>query len=97
MKIYVGNLPYKLSEDELKGLFDEFGEVTSSKIIIDKQSGRSKGFGFISMASDDEAKNAIKDLDGMEVNGRSIKVSEAKQKSKEGYQNKHRSKEKIFI
>lgn len=103
MKIYIGNLPYKLTEDELGDLFDEFGEVISAKIIVDKESGRSKGFGFISMASADDAKRAIEDLDGMELKGRSIKVSEAKPKSavkprnKEGYQNEGRSKERIFI
>lgn len=103
MKIYVGNLSYKLSEDELRDMFDEFGEVISSKIIVDKESGRSKGFGFITMASADDAKGAIKDLDGMEVKGRPIKVSEAKPrrggrpKSNEGFQNKDRSKKRIFI
>ena len=78
MNIYVGNLPFNLGEEDLKEIFEEYGEVTSSKIISDKFSGRSKGFGFIEMDSDDEANNAIKELNNAEVGGRNIKVNESK-------------------
>ena len=64
MNVYVGNLSYDLSEDDLKTAFAEYGEVTSAKIISDRYSGRSKGFGFIEMSSDDEAKAAIEGLSG---------------------------------
>ena len=81
MNIYVGNLPFNLGEEDLKEIFEEYGEVTSAKIISDKFSGRSKGFGFIEMDSDDEANNAIKELNNAEVGGRNIKVNESKPRS----------------
>ena len=81
MNVYVGNLSYDLSEDELKQAFEEFGEVTSAKIISDRYSGRSKGFGFVEMSSDDEAKAAIEALSGKELNGRTMVVNEARPKT----------------
>ncbi len=81
MNVYVGNLNYDLSEDELKQAFEEFGEVTSAKIISDRYSGRSKGFGFVEMSSDDEAKAAIEALSGKELNGRTMVVNEARPKT----------------
>lgn len=81
MNIYVGNLPFNLGEEDLKEIFEEYGEVTSAKIISDKFSGRSKGFGFVEMESDDEANNAIKELNNAEVSGRNIKVNESKPRS----------------
>ncbi|NOY39344.1 MAG: RNA-binding protein [Nitrospirae bacterium] len=78
MNIYVGNLPYNVSEDELKELFSEFGEVSTVNIITDKFSGQSKGFGFVEMPNDSEADEAIKALDGKEIKGRNIKVNQAK-------------------
>ena len=81
MNVYVGNLNYDLSEDDLKQAFEEFGEVTSAKIISDRYSGRSKGFGFVEMSSDDEAKAAIEALSGKELNGRTMVVNEARPKS----------------
>jgi len=77
MNIFVGNLSYDLREDELEQLFTEFGEVSSVKIISDKFTGRSKGFGFVEMPNDDEASKAIEGLDGQEVRHRSIKVNKA--------------------
>ncbi len=77
MNIYVGSLQFKMNEAELKELFEEYGEVTSAKIIIDKYSGKSKGFGFVEMPNDDEAKKAIKELNGAEVQGRNIIVNES--------------------
>ena len=81
MNVYVGNLNYDLSEDDLKQAFEEFGEVTSAKIISDLYSGRSKGFGFVEMSSDDEAKAAIEALSGKELNGRTMVVNEARPKT----------------
>jgi len=77
MNLYVGSLPFKISEAELKELFKEYGEVTSVKIIIDKYSGKSKGFGFVEMLNEAEAKKAIKELNGAEVQGRNIIVNES--------------------
>ena len=76
--IYVGNLPWSYRDDELKGLFEEHGDVTSAKVIVDRMSGRSRGFGFVEMASGDEAASAIETLNGFEVEGRELKVNEAK-------------------
>ncbi|MDH5228777.1 MAG: RNA-binding protein [Gammaproteobacteria bacterium] len=78
MDIYVGNLAYSLTEDELRNAFAEFGEVANVKIVMDKFSGRSKGFGFVDMPNSDEANQAIKSLDGQDVGGRNLKVNEAK-------------------
>ena len=78
MNIYVGNLPYQVTEEGLREKFEEFGEVSSANIITDKFSGRSKGFGFVEMPDDAKANDAIKALDGQDFDGRSIKVNEAK-------------------
>jgi RNA recognition motif-containing protein len=77
MNIYVGSLHFKMSEAELREVFEEYGEVTSAKIIIDKYSGKSKGFGFVEMPNDAEAKKAIEELNGAEVSGRNIIVNES--------------------
>ena len=78
MNIYVGNLRYNLTEDALKEIFEEYGEVTVVKIIRDKFSGESKGFGFVEMTSADEAKKAIEELNGKDFDGRSLRVNEAR-------------------
>lgn len=80
MNIYVGNLSYRLEEKDLQEIFAEYGEVTSVKIITDKFTRRSKGFGFIEMADDAAAQKAIGELDGAEVEGRNIKVNQARQR-----------------
>lgn len=80
MNIYVGNLDYKVNEDDLKGIFEEFGTVSSAKIIIDKYNGRSKGFGFIEMDNETEAKKAIDELHGATLENREMVVNEAKPK-----------------
>ena len=77
MNIYVGRLPYQTNEAELTELFKEYGEVTSVKIIIDKYSGKSKGFGFVEMPNEAEANKAIKELNNAEVQGRNIIVNES--------------------
>jgi len=78
MDIYVGNLSYDATEEDLKKMFEEFGEIESVKIITDRYSGRSKGFGFVGMPNDEEAKAAIDALNGKEMMGREIKVNEAR-------------------
>ena len=80
MNIYVGNLSYKVDENDLKGIFEEYGEVTSVKVIKDKYSGKSKGFAFVEMADNNEAKKAIKELNGGELDNRSVIINEAKPK-----------------
>ncbi len=78
MNIYVGNLPYNLTEDDLKAAFSEFGEVSSASIIMDRMSGQSKGFGFVEMPDNSEADQAIKALNESALNGRNIKVNQAR-------------------
>lgn len=80
MNIYVRNISYNLSEDELKSTFAQYGEVSSAKIITDRDTGRSRGFGFVEMPNDSEAQSAINSLDGQAVKGRNIGVSEARQR-----------------
>lgn len=80
MNIYVGNLNYDMSEDDLKNAFEEYGAVESVKIIIDRYSGRSKGFGFIEMKNNDEAKTAMEALSGKEISGRTLVINEARTK-----------------
>lgn len=77
MNIFVGNLSYQLHEEDLEQLFGEFGEVASAKIISDKFTGRSKGFGFIEMPNDEEATKAIDSLNDKDVEGRPMKVNKA--------------------
>ena len=77
MNIYVGKLPYSVTEDDLRAMFAEFGELEEVKIIRDKYSRQSKGFGFVEMPSNSEADQAIKALNGKLVNGRNIKVNPA--------------------
>ena len=77
-KLYVGGLPYSTSEDTLKDLFAQAGTVTSATIIMDKMTGRSKGFGFVEMSSDEEAQKAIEMFDKKEFEGRTLTVNEAR-------------------
>ncbi|MEJ6570736.1 MAG: RNA-binding protein [Akkermansiaceae bacterium] len=78
MNIYVGNLSYNLSDNDLQQKFAEYGAVSSAKIIEDRDTGRSKGFGFVEMANDDEGAKAIEGLNGTDVDGRSLTVNEAR-------------------
>lgn len=78
MNIYVGNLSYSVTDEDLNELFGEFGEVTRASVISDRESGRSKGFGFVEMSSDDAARQAIDALNGKDVKGREINVNEAR-------------------
>ncbi len=82
MKLYVGNLPYSTTENELEKIFSEFGMVLSSKIIFDKYSGRSRGFGFVEMENMEDANKAISELHGKEMNERTLVVNEAREKER---------------
>ena len=78
MNIYVGNLPYTSNEEDLRRVFGEHGIVSNAHVIMDRDTGRSKGFGFVEMDNDDEARSAIEQLDGSSLDGRNIKVNEAR-------------------
>ncbi len=80
MNIFIGNLPYSVKESDLQGFFEEYGAITSAKIITDKFSGRSKGFGFVEMDDDEAAKKAVEELNGAELEGRNIVVNEANER-----------------
>jgi cold-inducible RNA-binding protein len=81
-RLFVGSLPYSTTDDELSKLFAQIGEVASAKVIFDRDTNRSKGFGFVEMNSDEDAKEAIKQLDGSELDGRKIVVNEARPQEK---------------
>jgi len=80
MNIFVGSLPFKLEEADLKELFEAYGEVSSVKLINDRETGRSKGFGFVEMPDDEGAQTAITALNGSEIGGRTIAVSQAEER-----------------
>ena len=78
MNIYVGNLSYGMSEDELRDAFGAFGEVSSVKILMDRETGRSRGFGFVEMPNQSEAETAIAGLNGKDLGGRALRINEAR-------------------
>lgn len=78
MKLYVGNIPHSMSEDELKQVFEAAGTVVSAKIILDRDTNRSRGFGFVEMSNNAEGQEAISTFHGKEVNGRALTVNEAR-------------------
>lgn len=78
MNIYVGNLPYTVSNDDLENMFSAHGEVSSARVIMDRDTGRSKGFGFVEMPNNDEAQAAIEALNDTDAGGRSLRVNEAR-------------------
>ena len=78
MNIYVGNLSYEVTEDDLKQMFEEYGSIVKTIIIKDRETGRSKGFGFVEMNEQEDGKKAIQELDGTPVKDRNIKVNEAR-------------------
>jgi RNA recognition motif-containing protein len=84
MNIYVGNLSYSLTEEDLREAFEPFGAVDSVNIIKDKYSGQSKGFGFVEMPNSEEAQSAINDLNGKDLKGRSLNVNEARPRPEGG-------------
>ena len=98
MNIYVSNLSFNVEDDDLRGFFEEYGEVTSAKVITDKMTQRSRGFGFVEMTDNAAAEKAISELDGASVQGRNIRVTVAKPKEERsnnggggGYSNNRRS------
>jgi len=92
MNIYVGNLHYDVTEDDLRSLFEQYGQVDSAKIIIDKLTGKSKGFGFIEMPDDADGQKAIDELNGAELKGRNLKVNLAREKSESNFKKPPRRK-----
>ncbi len=86
-KLFVGNISYGTTDEQLKEHFTQIGEVESAKVIIDKMTGRSKGFGFVEMSTEEEAQKAIEELDQKEYDGRALNVNEA-QPPKRHYENK---------
>jgi RNA recognition motif-containing protein len=89
MNIYIGNLSYEVTEEDLKKAFEVFGEVDSARVIKDKYTGRSKGFGFVKMSNKVKAQSAIQGLNGKDLKGRSLNVSEARPRS-EGFRDSAR-------
>ncbi|MBY0527898.1 MAG: RNA-binding protein [Gemmataceae bacterium] len=83
-KLYVGNLTYGMNDGDLQQLFNQHGTVSSAQVIMDRDTGRSKGFGFVEMGSDQEAQAAIAALNGKEVDGRTLTVNEARPKAEGG-------------
>ena len=83
-KIYVGNLPFSATESDLRSLFQTHGEIVSADVITDRETGRSRGFGFVEMEEASSASNAIRALDGADMGGRSLRVNEAQDKGNRG-------------
>jgi len=81
MNIYVGNLPFNANDADLRSLFGAYGEVTSASVITDRDSGRSRGFGFVELADDSAAGRAIEELNGSDMDGRQLTVNQAKPRS----------------
>jgi RNA recognition motif-containing protein len=84
MNMYISNLGYHTTDDDLKKMFEQFGSVSSAKVITDRETGRSRGFGFVEMSSNDDAQLAMKGLNGKDVEGRQISVSVAREKEDRG-------------
>ena len=80
MNIYIGNLDYKVNEEDLRGIFEEYGDVSEAKIISDKYSGKSKGFGFVVMEKESDATKAINELNGATLENRKMVVNEARER-----------------
>jgi RNA-binding proteins (RRM domain) len=96
MNIFIGSLPFSTKEEELRGIFENYGEVTRASIITDRLTGRSRGFGFIEMSDDDAAKKAIEELNGSEMANREIVVKEAEERTErrnDGFRRERRSNE----
>lgn len=83
-KLYVGNLPFSATDDELRTLFERYGEVASANVITDRETGRSRGFGFVEFNESNSAEEAMRALDGSDMGGRSLRVNEAQDKRRGG-------------
>ena len=84
-KIYIGNLAFSSTDNSLNDLFSQYGTVDSCRIVMDRDTGRSKGFGFVEMSTDDEAEKAISELNGKEIDGRSLRVNEARPQERSSF------------
>jgi len=84
MKLYIGNLPYSITETTLRDLFSPFGELKSVNVITDKFTGKPRGFAFVEFVEKEHANTAMKDLDGHEIEGRAMRISEAKERTDRG-------------
>ncbi len=84
MRIYVGNLPYTATDDELRKVFESYGSLVSANVIRDRDTDRSRGFGFVEFSDDNDGRNAITALDGSDMDGRSLRVNEAHERSERG-------------
>ena len=84
MRIYVGNLPYSATRADLEDLFGQYGTVTDTFVVTDRETGRSRGFAFVEMADDGEAQKAIEALNGNDMDGRSLRVNEARPRERDG-------------
>lgn len=84
MNIYVGNLPYSTGNDELREAFEQYGAVDDARVIMDRDTGRSRGFGFVEMSNNSEAETAISELNGAEMDGRTLTVNEARPRPNRG-------------
>jgi len=89
--MYVSNLGFHVSDENLKEIFSQYGEVTSAKVITDKVTGKSRGFGFVEMPENAAAEEAIQKLEGREIEGRRISVSQAKPRSSDGFSSRNRN------
>ncbi|MBD3333456.1 RNA-binding protein [candidate division GN15 bacterium] len=96
MNIYIGNMSFDTTEDQLRQAFEGYGEVSTVKIITDRDSGQPKGFGFVEMASKDEAMAAISGLNGQEMNGREVNVNEARPRKEGGNRNGKNGYRKVY-
>lgn len=84
-RLYVGNLSFQTTEDDLKNAFEEFGEVVEAKVVLDRDTGRSRGFAFVTMGDGDAAQKAIEAMDGAMLDGRNLRVNEAEEKRDRGF------------
>ena len=92
MNIYVGNLPYSVRDDELRKTFEEFGEVKSAEVIVDRRSNRSRGYGFVQMGNDKATNDAISGLNGRELHGRTLRVDRSRPKAQKEQDGRSRNR-----
>ena len=93
MKLYVGNLNYKTLDDDLRVAFSPYGEIEEARVIVDRHTGRSRGFGFVTFSDSDSAQEATSAMNGTELDGRTLRVNEAKERSDHGNQRPSRGRE----
>ena len=96
MKLFVGNIPFSMTEEELRTIFEEYGSILSCKLIVDLETGKSRGFGFIEYASKEDAQKAIDQVHDQEVKGKKLVVNEARSKEKKGFQGNRRPPRRQF-